>query len=133
MRPLAAALLRTWLLDKVLKLNNFTFNNHNFIQVKGSAMGPEQHRTYTWVVWKTNLFTVHSGIIVWIRFIDDTFLIWNGDSDSLSAFIEYINSVIPTIKFTHEISSTSVNFLDTKVMKDSKGNISTDVYQKPTA
>lgn len=96
-------------------------------------MGPEQHRTYTWVVWKTNLFTVHSGIIVWIRFIDDTFLIWNGDSDSLSAFIEYINSVIPTIKFTHEISSTSVNFLDTKVMKDSKGNISTDVYQKPTA
>ena len=29
----------TWLLDKVLKLNNFTFNNHNFIQVKGTAMG----------------------------------------------------------------------------------------------
>ena len=29
----------TWLLDKVLKLNNFAFNNHNFIQVTGTAMG----------------------------------------------------------------------------------------------
>ena len=51
---------------------------------------------------------------------------------SLNAFIEHLNNVVPSIKFTHEISSTSVNFLDTKVMKDSNGNISTDVYQKPT-
>ena len=29
----------TCLLKKVLKLNNFTFDNHNFIQVKGTAMG----------------------------------------------------------------------------------------------
>ena len=29
----------TCLLEKVLKLNNFTFDNHNFIQVKGTAMG----------------------------------------------------------------------------------------------
>ena len=28
-----------WLLDKVLKLNNFTLNNHNSLQVKGRAMG----------------------------------------------------------------------------------------------
>ena len=70
--------------------------------------------------------------IDWIRFIDDIFLIWKGDSDYLNAIIEYLNSVVPSIKFTHEISSTSVNFLDTTVMKDSNGNISTDVYQKPT-
>ena len=29
----------TCLLEKVLKSNNFTFDNHNFIQVKGTAMG----------------------------------------------------------------------------------------------
>ena len=57
----------TWLLDKVLKLNHFTFHNHNFIQVKGTAMGtrPELHRimlTCTWVDWKTYFSTVHSGI-----------------------------------------------------------------------
>ena len=38
----------------------------------------------------------------------------------------------PSTKFTREIFSTSVNFLDTKVMKDSDANISTDVYKKPT-
>ena len=29
----------TCLLEKVLKLNNFAFDNHNFIQDKGTAMG----------------------------------------------------------------------------------------------
>ena len=73
----------------------------------------------------------YNHIIDWIRFFDDIFLIWKGDGDSLKALIEHLNNVVPFIKFTHEISSTSVNFLDTKVMKDSNGNISTDVYQKP--
>ena len=43
-----------------------------------------------------------------------------------------INSVVPSIKFTHEISSASLNFLDTTIIKDASGRISTDVYQKPT-
>ena len=114
----------TWLLDKVLKLNNFTFNNHNFIQVKGTAMGTRAAPNYANVymgrledrfVYRTQWY---NHIIDWIRFIDDIFLIWKEDSDSLNAFIEHLNSVVPSIKFTHEISFTSVNFLDTKVMKD---------------
>ena len=40
--------------------------------------------------------------------------------------------MVPLIKFTHEISCNSVNFLDTKVIKNSMGDINTDVYQKPT-
>ena len=71
-------------------------------------------------------------IILWVRFIDDIFLIWKSDQDSLINFINYLNSVASSIKFTHEISAHSVNFLDTTVLKDNQGNISTDVYQKPT-
>lgn len=52
-------------------------------------------------------------IIDWLRFIDNIFLIWNGETDSLTAFIQYLNGVVPLIKFTHEISCSSVNFLDT--------------------
>ena len=59
-------------------------------------------------------------------------MIWNGDYDSLSTFIGYLYGVVPSIKFTHEISFHSVNFLDTKVLTDARGNITTDVYQKPT-
>ena len=40
--------------------------------------------------------------------------------------------MVTSIRFTHEISCNSVNFLDTKIIKDARGNISTDVYQKPT-
>lgn len=36
----------TWLLGKVLKLNNFTFNNHNFTQVKGAAMSTRAAPNY---------------------------------------------------------------------------------------
>ena len=71
-------------------------------------------------------------IIIWVRFIDDIFLIWKSDQDSLINFINYLNNVVPSIKFTHEISAHSVNLLDTTVLKDNQGNISTDVYQKPT-
>ena len=42
--------------------------------------------------------------IDWIRFIDDIFLTWNGDYDSLTTFIGYLNGVVPSTKFTHEIS-----------------------------
>lgn len=128
----------TCLLEKVLKLNNFTFNQENFIQVKGTAMGTRAAPNFANVymgrleeqfVYQTVWFDY---IIDWVRFIDDIFLIWNGHDDSLTEFIEYLNGVVPSIKFTHEVSHRSVHFLDTKVIKDTRGNISTDVYQKPT-
>ena len=71
-------------------------------------------------------------IIDWVRFIDDIFLIWKGDESSLTTFIKYLNGLVPSIRFTHEISYKSVNFLDTKVIKDVQGNTSTDIFQKPT-
>ena len=71
-------------------------------------------------------------IIDWVRFIDDIYLIWKGSKDSLTAFIGYLNVVVPLITFTHKISCSSVNFLDTKVIKISMSDINTDLYQKPT-
>ena len=55
-------------------------------------------------------------IILWVRFIDDIFLIWKSDQDSLINFINYLNSVASSIKFTHEISAHSVNFLYTNAL-----------------
>ena len=128
----------TCLLEKVLKLNNFTFDNHNFIQVKGTAMGTRAAPNFANVymgrfedtfVYRTEWYHY---IIDWVRFIDDIFLIWKGDESSLTTFIKYLNGVESSIKFTHEKSYKSVNFLDTKVIKDVQGIISTDIFQKPT-
>ena len=128
----------TCLLEKVLQLNNFTFDNHNFIQVKGTAMGTRAAPNFANVcigrfedtfVYRTEWSRY---IIDWVRFIHDIFLIWKVDESSLTTFIKYLNGVVPSIRFTHEISYNSVNFLDTKVIKDVQGNVSTDIFQKPT-
>lgn len=130
--------LRPFLLEKVLQLNNFKFNDPNFIQVKGTAMSTSAAPNFV-NVYKGRLEDKYVYRTEWshyiidlVRFIDDIFLIWKADEDSLTTFIEYLNGVVPSIKFTHEISYNSVNFLDTKITKDTAGNISTDVYQKPT-
>ena len=72
-------------------------------------------------------------LIDWIPFIDDFFLVWKDDEKYLGEFIQQLNGAknITSIKFTHEMSASTVNFLDATVaVKD--GKIITDVYQKPT-
>ena len=126
------------LLEKVLKLNNFTFNGEHYIQIKGTAMGtrvaPNFANVYMGRLEDKFVYQTEwaNWLILWVRFIDDIFLIWKGDKDSLIDFLDYLNNVVPSIKFTHEISTDSVNFLDATVLKDEQGYINTDVYQKPT-
>ena len=55
--------------------------------------------------------------LVWKRFIDDVFSLWNISRDEVNAFIEQANRLHPTIKFTAEISETEITFLDTYVYK----------------
>ena len=40
----------------------------------------------------------------WKHFIDNIFMIWTHGEDSLIKFIEYLNSLHETLKFTHEMS-----------------------------
>ena len=42
---------------------------------------------------------------VWWRYLDDIFMIWTGNEDELREFIEYLNNLHRTIKFTLEQSS----------------------------
>ena len=82
------------------------------------------------------------------RFLDDIFMIWRGTFEELETFLENINSLHPTIKFTAEFTSPFkyalvgphdcfchqtkfIPFLDTKVSIDG-GKLITDLYKKPT-
>ena len=56
-------------------------------------------------------------IFVWKRFIDDIFIIWTGSQSELTEFIKKANETHETIKFTFEVSETSLTFLDTTVYK----------------
>lgn len=65
------------------------------------------------------------------RFLDDIFMIWNHDKASLLDFISKFNCLHQSIKFTHDISQDTINFLD--VTLQVHGNsLATTVYKKPT-
>ena len=60
------------------------------------------------------------------------FMIWTEGLDNLKIFIDYLNNIHPTIKFTSSHSSTNILFLDVNVSLTNDGNISIDLYTKPT-
>ena len=68
---------------------------------------------------------------LWWRYIDDIFFMWELGEEKLRNFVETLNEIHPTIKFTAEWSQKSIIFLDVTVsLMD--GHIETDLYVKPT-
>ncbi|XP_075439873.1 uncharacterized protein LOC142483772 [Ascaphus truei] len=65
------------------------------------------------------------------RYIDDIFIIWDGTETNLLAFMDYLNSISSTIRFTMSFSSKEITFLDT-VVYEVDGILATRVYIKPT-
>ena len=74
--------------------------------------------------------------LVWKRYIDDIFSIWNIHKHQVTQFIELANKHHQTIKFTAEISYTKITFLDTNVFKgkrfDEKSILDIETHFKPT-
>ena len=68
---------------------------------------------------------------LWLRYIDDILMVWTQGNEKLESFIAYLNSIHTTIKFTSERSTTSIPFLDVKIILEN-GKIETDLYCKPT-
>ena len=56
--------------------------------------------------------------ILYLRYIDDIFMIWTGTKQELLIFLEKLNSKHKTIKFAHNISSSNISFLDSLIYKD---------------
>ena len=54
---------------------------------------------------------------VWIRYIDDIFLIWPHSQNLFLTFFNQLNNFHPTIKYTYELSHQSVHYLDITIFK----------------
>ena len=104
------------LLELVLSTNNFFFDNKEFLEIGGTAMGTKLVPSFA------NLFMGHFEDkfvysyplqpFIWKRFIDDI--------------------IFETIKFTLETSCLKINFLDITITKESDSHLSTNLYCKPT-
>ena len=68
---------------------------------------------------------------LWLRYIDDIFFIWKKGEDKLEGFLNRLNNFHPNLKFTHEKSKSSGNFLNVSVsIGDNK--LETDLFCQPT-
>ena len=124
------------LLKLVLHNMYFEFNGEHYIQIGGTAMGTALAPNYANIFmdkFETKAINnYHLKPLIWKRFIDDIFLIWTHGQNELDKFVDYLNSLHDTIKFTSESSTKEVNFLDTTVKIDSNRKLITTLYNKPT-
>ena len=123
------------LLNFVLRNNYFEFNDQLYKQLQGVAMGVKPAVPFASLFMVTIeepvLRTFAQNLLLYKRFIDDGFLIWSGNYDSLVKFFHALGSVDPNIKITFEISPTSAIFLDLSLTLNDDGIITSSLYQKP--
>ena len=121
-----------------LECNNSVFNDKNFIQTDGTAQGPHMSCSYSDIAMahfdnRAENYTLKPT--VWKRFRDGVFSVWTHNSNTLLAFLNYLNNIDSTgkIKFTMQIKDENgLEFLDLKLKMKEKNKINIEVFAKPT-
>ena len=110
-----------YILDLKLVLHNmhFEFNGDYLLQTGGTTMGtalvPNNANIFMDKFETKAVPEYPLKPLLWKRFIDDIFMVWTHGEQQLKKFVEYLNGIHPTIKFTHEQSLEEINFVDTTV------------------
>jgi len=128
----------------ILDNNTFQFDNCNFLQISGTAMGTQMAPTYATLtvgyieelMYKklkcekgdTYALYVEKN---WKRFLDDCFIYWPDHLGNVTEFLQILNSMHPKLQFTMNISKTEIPFLDILLL-NKDGHIETDIYYKAT-
>ncbi|XP_068235911.1 uncharacterized protein [Palaemon carinicauda] len=105
--------------------NLFYFNNICYKQLFGVSMGsklsPILSNLCMEFVEKSILEHCDPYIkpLVWVRFVDDIFILFKGDDARLQQLVDRANSIVPSIKFTVELEEDNkLAFLDVLVIRD---------------
>jgi len=110
------------LLQITLQNNDFAFNGDYFLQTCGTAMGkayaPGLADLYMQEIDNKVCHEFKPELIdYYFRFLDDIIFVWYGTMAELENLELYMNSLIPGIKITLNVSADSINFLDTTIYK----------------
>ena len=92
----------------VLKNNVFEHNLRSFKQLNRTATGtkfaPPYAILFMGYLEDKILNCLVEKLLVWWRYIDNIFMIWQHGEEALKEFLKILNSCHPTIKFTAEYS-----------------------------
>jgi hypothetical protein len=126
------------LAELVLTLTSFSFGEKHFKQTKGVSMGTKMGPSYACLFMghlEERIFQAYPGTVpdLFKRYIDDCFGAAACPLPVLMDFIDFVSSFHPSIKFTHEISTSSLPFLEINVsMSPNSSQLNTTVFYKPT-
>jgi hypothetical protein len=68
---------------------------------------------------------------LWLRYVDDTFVVWPHGPERLQDLLSHLSSLRPPIQFTVETESDSaIAFLDVQIIRVDTA-LATKVYRKP--
>ncbi|XP_065445349.1 uncharacterized protein LOC135982467 isoform X2 [Chrysemys picta bellii] len=131
----ATASLVAELCDFVLTHNHFRFGDNLYLQVSGTAMGtrmaPQYANIFMADLEQRFLSSRPLVPLLYLRYIDDIFIIWTHGKEALEEFHLDFNNFHPTINLSLDQSTQEIHFLDTTV-QISDGHINTTLYRKPT-
>lgn len=127
------------LVEKLLELtlfnNFFQFNNKYYQQIHGIAMGTPCACSTSdificnWI--KQAFSSMETKPFLYKQYRDDGFGIWQGPTTELLKFVEKLNQMHPTLKFTVTYGK-QIDYLDLTISINNFGSISTETYYKPT-
>lgn len=129
------------MIQMCLSNNIFLFNKELFKQKCGVAMGVSfspsfANITMAWwektIAWDSSNQLEVDKIILWVRFIDDLFIIWNGTQDSFNEYFIKLNNNKIGLSFTAKSSKKEIEFLDTKIYVE-ENQLHSTVFRKSTA
>lgn len=114
------------------------FNNKFYQQTSGLAMGSPISPLLA-NIFMDNLETLilsspqgKKHINFWHRYVDDILACFTGTKRQLELFLQYLNNLHPTIKFTLETEQNKqINFLDLTIIRNN-GDLKFKIYRKPT-
>ncbi|XP_072181211.1 uncharacterized protein [Diadema setosum] len=124
------------LLGMCLNSTSFRWRDTFYQQTEGAAMGsslsPIVANLFMENFKETALQTATLRPKVWLRNVDDTFVVWQHGAEEINNFLQHLNSQPPTIKFNMEMDNQrAIPFLNTKITRTAQGSLSHQVYRKP--
>ena len=135
-KTVATKVLATFL-ALILTLNNFIFNSKLYLQIEGCAMSTICDPAYAniFMAYFEEKFiypSIHAKTLLYLRFIDDIFMIWTKSGKDLTEFLNEVNTKHTYIKFEFKYSRQQIEFLDTLIYIDNNNKQQATLYEKPT-
>ncbi|KAJ8914806.1 hypothetical protein NQ315_014551 [Exocentrus adspersus] len=111
------------------------FYQQDFGMAMGSSLSPIMSNIFMEHFEETYVKSYINKPKIWWRYVDDVFSIWPHRQDNLTDFLNFLNNIEPTIKFTLELEENNkLPFLDVMISKNTEinSNFQTNVYRKKT-